>query len=84
MCSGGHRCLTTVTGKSLLAIPDALELSDLMVAEGRKRAVLPLVGVGLAARLAAASVDHRLGRSRPPDVPAQKANGEAGGTSTDP
>jgi N-acetylglucosaminyl-diphospho-decaprenol L-rhamnosyltransferase len=52
--------------------------------EGRKRAVLPLVGAGLAARLAAASVDHRLGRSRPPDVPAQKTNGKAGATGTDP
>ncbi len=38
--------------------------------EGARRAILPVVAVGLAARLAAASVDHRLGRSRPPGVPA--------------
>src|SRR5262249_35014517 len=37
--------------------------------EGRKRAMLPVVAVGLAARLAAASVDHRLGRARPAGVP---------------
>jgi N-acetylglucosaminyl-diphospho-decaprenol L-rhamnosyltransferase len=38
--------------------------------EGAKRGALPAVAVGLAARLAVASVDHRLGRSRPPGVPA--------------
>lgn len=40
--------------------------------EGRRRMVLPLVAVGLAARLAVASVDHRLGRSHPPGVPADR------------
>ncbi len=45
--------------------------------EGRKRAILPVVAMGLAARLAAASVDHKLGRSRPPGVPTP--NGPDGG-----
>jgi N-acetylglucosaminyl-diphospho-decaprenol L-rhamnosyltransferase len=39
--------------------------------EGSKRAILPVVALGLAARLAATSVDHRLGRSRPPGVTTQ-------------
>jgi N-acetylglucosaminyl-diphospho-decaprenol L-rhamnosyltransferase len=39
--------------------------------EGRKRAILPVVAMGLVARLAAASFEHRLGRSRRPGVPAQ-------------
>jgi N-acetylglucosaminyl-diphospho-decaprenol L-rhamnosyltransferase len=43
--------------------------------EGRKRLVLPVVAVGLAARLAVASADHRLGRSRPPGVPAARRPG---------
>ncbi len=51
--------------------------------EGRKRAILPVVAVGLAARLAAASVEHRLGRSRRPGVPTGKAQ-SGGGTSPRP
>ncbi len=37
---------------------------------GSKRAALPVVAAGLAARLALAIVDHRLGRSHRPKVPA--------------
>ncbi len=38
--------------------------------EGRKRAALPVVAVGLVARLVVASLDHRLGRPGSPTVPA--------------